>query len=55
MKKFIVTYNRRITYTGTIEAENSREAQVIWDNGFTPTDEEEVDREGESIDFIEEE
>ena len=54
MKKFIVTYCRRITYTGTIEAESSREARVIWDNGFMPKDEEMYDEGGEDLICIEE-
>ncbi len=52
--KFVVTYSRNVIYTGTIEAESLDDARNQWDNGFTPSDEVEIDSEGEDLKSIEE-
>lgn len=48
--KFKVTYSRKVYFEGTIEAADEDTARRMWDEGYTPVDEDEYRDDGE--DFI---
>lgn len=54
MKKFEVKYSRKDAYTGIIEAESLEEAQKLWEDGYTPDEEQECNSGTEDLIYIKE-